>query len=323
MRNSKKQRWIKFVRLEATTTGSRSFAAQHPLRDICAAAIAAAKRGEHFGKHPKQGSKNHVRLVDIQFDEREQYVVMLFREVDREGLDACYEDFETGDIEAHSKRPTQGNRLTLHLVVRLAGTASANGMQHRGVMEVVTGLASSVIQQRLTGALRPFSSGSGKVLDDDIAFTTKFEIQPQVDVTILEELKAGVLDHFVLVKPTAPKSPGTDEQPLVQEQRSTLAVKVVAKDRGNVLARIWDAVRGLANRGGYSQATAYYHTDEGRSASTAINVQKADALTDLVQRVMRIDLPEDVNSDLKRVSWAIAGGMIAELEKLEAKPKAK
>lgn len=319
MRNSKKQRWIKLFMLEATTSGDRSFAAQHPLSQTIAAAMKAAAEGVTFGKQPKKDSKHHVRLVDIQLDETGEFVALLFREVDRDGQDTCYEDFESGDIEAHPKRPTQGNRYIAHLIVRLAGRHSPDGVQHRAAMEVVTGLSSSVIQQRLTGALRPYGSGSGKAAGEDIEYHTAYTLKAAADISILDELKAGVLESFVLAKPASPIKQGVDEEPLIQEQRSKLELKVVAKDPGNRLAGIWDRVRGRAKDGGYNEVTAYYHTDDGRHASTRIDVQKTEALMDLVQRVVRIDLTEDVNPDLKIVSWVVGNGMIAELKKLEAK----
>ena len=80
----------------------------------------------------------YVRIVDMKLDEAKEHLVVIYREVDVDGVDACYESLESGEVENHPKKPGQGNRATAHLVISLKGEPARSGMSYRGALEVVS-----------------------------------------------------------------------------------------------------------------------------------------------------------------------------------------
>lgn len=310
MKVSKRSRWVKFVTVSLDTSESPALAAD-PTRSLRALAERAIE-ARHFGRKPKAGAQMYVRIVDMKLDEATEHLVVIYREVDVEGTDACYETLESGEVENHPKKPGQGNRATAHLVINLKGQSSRGGMSYRGALEVVPGLGVGVVESRLNASLGPLGSGTAVVGGEEVGFKMSVVIKPTTSHTIREELTQGVLNGFSLVKKSKPIARAVDEPRLVQEKERRLELSVVGSvaDR---LEAVVDIVKKRAWEDGYDIVRAHYDNGDGKPATAEINIKRNDALEDLVARQIKVTLPADVSPNQTEVDWVVANEIIKAL----------
>ncbi len=310
MKSTKRTRWIKFLTLRLSSKPDSEFGALLSLDDILGDAQRRLRNNELLQRRPPANARQHVRVVDVWFDADHAYAAVLFRMIDRDGQDAVYEDFDSGDIEPHHKRPTQGNRVTAHLIINLRGTPSGNDLSFRAALECVSGIPVTTVEQRLCsiGRLCGRRTGSLDGGKTDVEYHAAFSAHPYVERTIRQELQEGVLDNFELVHRVT-RQEAHDEQMVVKELRRKLDLDVTAAHPAAVLDDIMRVVQARAQEGGYELIRARYIASGGRHATAEVP-NRDDALEALLAKFMKIDLDEDVHPDQTTVSEGIASRMI-------------
>ena len=252
-----------------------------------------------------------MRIVDIEFTDDQKFCAILFRLVDREGQDAVYEHLESGEIDAHPKKPGQGNRLTAHLVVRLIAAPVGNTNQFNAILEVVPGIGPGLVGERLSGSvLAAFARGSMKILGEDVLYRGAAELRPFVDKTIREELSTGVLEHFTLIRKTK-RSGGVDEPDYFKETERKIELDVTAVDVKGQLDKIWSAVKKKAGDENYELVKARYQSQDGAPVSANIDINRDDALEQLVSKHGKISLDQDMHPTQTKVDAQLMKKMIA------------
>ena len=314
MKSTKRQRWIKFHTLTMQTIPHAEFVSEIELRDILLRAQRRLRDGELLQRAPRADARTHVRLLDIHFTEGETHAVLLFRAIDRDGQDAVYEDFADGALEPHPKSPTQGNRQTAHLAINLQPTLTVAGKKYDAALEVVTGISSGLVRYRLSSVGSKCGRGVGSLDGNrtDVEFRATFTLNAFAQGTIGDQLRRGVLDGFTL-EHSFDRKQGFDQWHLTQARKRRIELDVVAKNWRERLSEVMAAAQLRAREEGYEIVKVHYESEEGRPATHSINAAKADALEDVVAKVERISLDEDLHPDLTETCPEMVDKMVQRL----------
>ncbi|MBB6183537.1 hypothetical protein [Oleiagrimonas soli] len=314
MRAAKRERWVRFVSVNLGVSPISSLVSEISLKKIVDEVIDAISKKLPLQRTPRTTARQHARLVDLVLSDDEKYAVLLFRLIDKDAIDVAYEDFEDGDIEPHPKTPTQGNRSTAHLVIRLKPKLEGKKKKYPALLEETTGLGASRIEPILNSLARKFGRGSYKDRSGrEERYHCSIEVKPKVVGTIRDELTNGVLKGFTLVHSFPPKQ-GNDETIYLEDKKRRLEVAVVGAAVGDKIDAIWDSVRKKANNQEYELVKASYENTDGRLVSVDMQTRRSDALEDLVTKTKKIELEADANYDQSGVSPSIMKKMIDALQ---------
>lgn len=315
MTAGKRERWVRFVSVNLGVTPESSLVDRVSLKKLIKPIKSALFGKAPLQRKPRENARRHARLVDLSLTADEKYAVLLFRLIDKDAIDIAYEDFENGGIEPHPKSPTQGNRVTAHLIIRLKPSLKSGKKRYSALLEETSGLGAGSVESILNSLAGRFGQGNYKDSSGkEATYRCKIEVKPKVVGSIRDELTNGVLKGFTLVHSFAPTQ-GNDENLYIEEKKKRLEVSVVGAGLGDKIDEVWEVVRKKANKEDYELVKASYENADGRISSVDMLTRRADALEDLVTKKKKITLQSDANYDQSGISPEIEKQMIATLEK--------
>lgn len=315
MRAGKRERWVRFVSVNLGVMPESSLVDKVSLKKLIEPIESALLGKTPLQKKPRDNARRHARLVDLSLTTDKKYAIFLFRLIDKDAIDIAYEDFEDGDIEPHPKKPTQGNRVTAHLIIRLKPSLKSGKKRYPALLEETSGLGAGRIESILDSLAGRFGRGNYKDSSGkEATYRCKIEVKPKVVGSIRDELTNGVLKGFTLVH-SFPPGQGNDENIHIEERKKRLEVSVVGAGIGDKIDEVWKAVRMKANKEDYELVKASYENTDGRISTVDMLTRRADALEDLVTKTKKITLISDANYDQSGVSPEIVEKMVETLER--------
>ncbi|MBB5208318.1 hypothetical protein [Chiayiivirga flava] len=293
----KNQRSIRFLELRLDHGTDAKHKQQWDLR---AMALDAANNN-YYARAPREGAARSVRIRhSALFDYSDQpFLAILLVLADAEGVNATYENIQTGEAKTFEKGIDEGNRSEAHLVVALTPEMKGTKQIYAAALEECPGLTPSQIYPRMQTAIAGAGKRSQEVQGVVYEWRPIFEIDGLMSRSLLTEISSGRLQSFSLVR-EFDQNNGLDEPKSLSRRRLELQLEIQEQPEGKV-EKVLELLRGAKKIAGEDQFDSmrivYQQQGDKRPKSATIDLEKEDVDDDAFEkfisrtRTLKLDEP--------------------------------
>lgn len=226
-----------------------------------------------------------------------KFLVLLFSYVNRKGADPGFKDIKTRKSRVETKKGDEGVAASAHLLVSLRGKKKGNKIYYPALIEDVTGLGKTKMQQAVTKIIRrkknfSFSDGDGGKRS---ALPT-FEMSGLDDEQVTEDASKGRLGYFVLIKERRDK-PLFDESVDAVVTREEIKLKPSDTAVKGLKAKLVKLAKAASGRG-YDKVRVQYVREDGKNRSITFGTHREDSEDFLIKRIEKIKLSKTTVSQI-------------------------